>query len=194
MVRLFYILGLSAVAAACGVFARTVEQWNRSDPELDRVAQRPGVVEAFRARQASRTPDGGEPASSPLVVQADAFARYLNPPGPTVSKESLPSKVHLGSPGLTTSAPEVRPRSTSVNFRVIAVSCYPDRPARSMALLCASGSPESEARWVKEGAGIGHFVVRETERASWSNARIAQDAYYRAQQGRTFVSQKEDCS
>ncbi len=37
MVRLFYILGLSAVAAACGVFLRSVEQWNRSDPGVNRV-------------------------------------------------------------------------------------------------------------------------------------------------------------
>ncbi len=166
MARMLHILGGCAVLAACGVLALCVDQWKQADPELERLRDRPGVVEAFRARQASRTADGGEPASSPLVVQAEAFAGYLNPPGPTASKESLPSKVHLGSPGLATSVPAVRPPSPSVHFRVIAVSCCPDRPARSMALLCASGSPESEARWVKEGAGIGHFVVRETERAS----------------------------
>lgn len=30
-----------------------------------------------------------------------------------------------------------------------------------MALMCAASSPESDAKWVKEGAGIGHFVVHE---------------------------------
>ena len=30
-----------------------------------------------------------------------------------------------------------------------------------MALLCASSDSEDEARWVKEGAQMGHFVVHE---------------------------------
>jgi hypothetical protein len=45
-VRLLYIISIAVVAAACGVFARSVEQWNQGDPELDRLAERSGVVEA----------------------------------------------------------------------------------------------------------------------------------------------------
>jgi hypothetical protein len=35
-----------------------------------------------------------------------------------------------------------------------------------MALMCAASSLESDARWVKEGAPVGHFVVHEIKQGA----------------------------
>jgi hypothetical protein len=188
MVRLLYILGLSAVAAACGVFSRSVELWGRGDPELDRLAERPGVVEAFRQRQGEQTVGDGGQAASPLVAQAEAFAAYLSPP--VVAKEQGASVPVLELGTRVDASPPVRPKEVSVDFRVVAVSCYPDRPERSMALIAASSDGESEARWVKEGAGIGHFVVHEIRQGAVvlrDGEQLRELAVERRHQRRTLV-------
>jgi hypothetical protein len=70
MVRLLYILGLSAVAAGCAVLAVCVDQWRRDDPGLGPPVADPGVLEMFRARAGGQGADDGGRTASPLVVQA----------------------------------------------------------------------------------------------------------------------------
>lgn len=149
MARMLYVLGGCAILAAGGLLYLCANEWEREDPELARLRDPPGVAEAFRHRQGGQTAESGEQVS-PLIAQAEAFAAYLNPPGAV--EESGAAEVALTSHGLQVSVPAVRPASVSVDFRVIAVSCYPERPERSMALIAASSDAESEAKWVKEGA------------------------------------------
>jgi hypothetical protein len=118
-------------------------------------------VEAFKEQQAGHNTEDGGQMASPLLVQAEAFAAYLDPPAPVKGESAALPEVDVASRDVLASTPAVRPEAPSVNFRVIAVSCYPDRPERSMALLCASSDSEDEARWVKEGTQVGHFVVHE---------------------------------
>jgi hypothetical protein len=83
MARLSYVIGIGAGAAAFGVAALCVDQWRWDDPELRRLADRPGVVEMVcrqvgerRTEDRGQKTEGGRQAASPLVVQAEALAAY----------------------------------------------------------------------------------------------------------------------
>ncbi|MBN1359295.1 MAG: hypothetical protein JW993_01830 [Sedimentisphaerales bacterium] len=166
MVRLLYTLGVCAMLIAGGVARLCVNQWHRDGSEPDRLAEHLAIVEVFRLRYGGQRTEDSAQTASPLVVQAEAFAVYLNPPVVAAEEESGSPVVPLTSHGLQASAPAVRPASVSADFRVVAVSCCPERPERSMALLCAASDSEGEAKWVKEGAGIGHFVVHEIKQGA----------------------------
>ena len=71
------LLGLSA-----GAFIAARRFGLRPDPRMVRFLNSPGVVESFKKRASANNADGTVGAKSPLVVQAEAFALYLNPPEP----------------------------------------------------------------------------------------------------------------
>ncbi len=88
---------------------------------------------------------------SPLVVQAEAFARHLAGP-----EEPVPSPVAAPPAESTLAAP-----APPMGLTLHATSFYPDQPRRSMALISMTSAPQEEPRWVKEGARIDVFLVHE---------------------------------
>jgi hypothetical protein len=188
MTKLLYTLGLCAMAAACGVSVLAARRWNDGDLASDGLQDGLGVVELFRERQGGQGTKNGGHMASPLVAQAEAFAAYLCPP--VVAEEQGASGPVLDLGTRVDASPPVRPKEVSVDFRVVAVSCYPDRPKRSMALIAASSDGESEAKWVKEGAGIGHFVVHEIRQGAVvlrDGEQLRELAVERRRQSRTLV-------
>ena len=152
MVRLFYILGGCAMLAACGVCGLWVSERNRDDSRLEMTVSRPSFAEGLRAR------NGGAGIHrvdvSPLVAQAEVFARVLDPPKPAENKPKLAVQT-MSLP------PAIRPSVPSARFRLHGTSCYSSQPGRSMALISEIGSEEGSERWVKEGSQVGHFIIHE---------------------------------
>ncbi len=80
----------------------------RPDPQMTRFLSSPSTLERLAERdRADKANETGE-AKSPLVVQAEAFARYLNPP-------ELPRRTPSPSPPRVTQV-EAAPDGTGVAF------------------------------------------------------------------------------
>jgi hypothetical protein len=165
MVRLLYILGIGAILGASALIGLWLRERGRHSPQLEETCNRPGAVQMFKA-QANRS--GARPAEvSPLVLQAEAFSRHLNPPKdaerPSAPAERLP---RFARNDMASSVPPVRPPAPSPRFKLRGTSYYPNQPRKSMALISDLGSAEGNDRWVKEGTQLGHFVIQEIRRGA----------------------------
>ncbi len=159
MVRVLQILGICMLLWAGGILGLTASRWRQDDPHLDEIRRYPSAVESFKTG-GSRVDDPSR-EHSPLIAQAEAFALLLNPPK---SPEKPPAVSLAVSP--KSALPLIRPGAPSVGFKLRATSCYPNQPAKSMALISEVGSAEGSERWVKEGSQWGHFVIEEIRRGS----------------------------
>jgi hypothetical protein len=159
IVRLLNVLGLLALLAAAGIAALCVRQW--SSPCDDNVTPREGVSLAERASRIIQSQSIREPEEvSVLVAQAQAFVACLRPPAPPAPPKPAPAPKDIP----VAIAPAPVPIEESPKFVVLGTSCSESHPERSMALVAESGK-DPEARWVRQGAVIGHFVVREIRAA-----------------------------
>lgn len=165
MARTLYILGAAAwvAAGATTVLCLLEKPWqNLSD---DKVASS-SVVSDLVQTQSSRPRDSREQVPA-LVREAQAFARYLNPPAPPkpLRPAASQAKVSVASAG-----PEVKPVTTSVKFELHGISYHRSKPSRSMALVWDAANGY---RWVKQGAQIGHVVIEEIHSSaiSYSDGR-----------------------
>jgi hypothetical protein len=163
MVRLLQVLGVSAILGAGGVLALTVPLWLQKDSASDEIQNRPSAIEQFRIEVQGR--QSLDKRTSPLIAEAEAFSRHLNPPKsaekPAAPAERLP---RFARNDMVSSALPVRPAAPSPCFKLRGTSYYPNRPGKSMALIAELGSSEGSERWVKEGTQVGHFVIEEIRR------------------------------
>jgi hypothetical protein len=159
MIRALYIFGGVASVAACAVLVRCADRPPPAGPQLAVVLNDPGAVERFRQDPNDRY--SLDRQAPPLIVQAEALARYLTPPK-GVEKPAPPAPMASSRP------PElaIRPVAPSVRFRLCATSYYPNQPGKSMALIGELGSGRGSERWVREGAQVGHFVIHEIRRGA----------------------------
>jgi len=160
MLRLLPILGFSLILLAGGILALSVSAWSRADLQLEEIRNRSSAVERFKESDGEgRDLAGGDTA--PLIVQAEALARYLNPPK-SPDQPSAPAPTASSTPLV----PPVRPAAPSAKFKLHGTSYYPNQPDRSMALIAELGAAAGSGRWVKEGAQLGHFVIHEIRRGA----------------------------
>jgi hypothetical protein len=118
------------------------------------VLDHPSAVD--RVRQNADDSQSLDRRTSPLVVQAETFAVYLNPPK-SLDQPSAPVLTANSAPPVS----PIRPAAPSVKFKLHGTSYYPNQPARSMALIGELGAADGNERWVKEGSQVGHFVIHE---------------------------------
>jgi hypothetical protein len=163
MIRLLQILALCVLFAAGGVFALSVSAWRHDDPALDEIRSRPGAIESFKA-SGRRAVDGTE-ERPPLLVQAEAFGRFLKPEkdGKPQRTQRVAEENRIERVG---GQPPVRPAAPSMSFTLRATSYYPSRPEKSRALIAEIGAGAGTEHWVKQGTALGHFVVQEIRRGS----------------------------
>ncbi len=159
MVRVLQIAGICVLLAAGGILGRAVSLWRQDDPQLNKIRSRASAVDVFR--ESGKRAAEGLAERPPLMVQAEAFALLLSPP----KSPEKPPAVNLPASSRP-AMPPLRPVTPSVSFRLRATSCYPNQPAKSMALIAEAGSAEGSERWVKEGSQLGHFVIQEIRRGS----------------------------
>jgi len=159
MVKLLYTLSVLILASAGALFAVSVAQWSQTHPQLDEIRGYSTAVERFKAGL-NGDRDPSEEKVAPLIVQAKAFTSHINPAPPAQNERSPAPQV----PARNRPTPAVRPKASSVAFKLHGTSVYRDRPERSMALISEPGGSEGERKWVREGAALGHFVVQEIRR------------------------------
>ncbi len=159
MVGLRVIEKISGLLSATVVLAAGLFLWLAvfrgppPNPAVEAVLGGPTALESFQ-RTGTGVASHNEARKAPLLMQAEALALHLNPPKPQTTAVSLPQ------PGVPPANPVVRPAVASPQFRLHATCCYPSCPEKSRALISESGA-EKRRRWVKEGAQIGHFVIRQ---------------------------------
>jgi hypothetical protein len=112
------------------------------DAQTQALLDSPGVLETLNKAVVA----GDTETASPLVQQAQAFARYLNPPPPPRPTPRADERI------------AVRPKAVSSKFDLVATSYYALRPDMSLALI---DEPGSGLRWVRQSGQIGHLTVEE---------------------------------
>ncbi len=118
----------------------------RSDERIEEFLESRGVREKFESAAADNKAKNSGNRVSPLVSQAEAFAEYLNPKKPKISREATGSKrVSIQD------EPAVTPK-----FPVFATVYYPENPQLSQALI---DEPGRGRHWVRQSSMVGHLLI-----------------------------------
>ena len=158
MLRIVQIFCVLICLSAGAVFALCVLNLGHNDPKVQRFCEQPSIQQRFEELLSKR--ENPTEKDSQLVVQASAFAAYLD--GPVIQEKEVMatgSKPTLNTP----KAPKIR-AVPSAKFKLEGTSYYLNKPERSIALIRTAGSNEDNPRWVKEGERLGHFVIHEIRR------------------------------
>jgi hypothetical protein len=154
MIKTLRITTVLVGLLAAGFLASPIVYGFESDPEIEKFLDAPGAVENFKKSESKKRTDS-QVQDSPLVRQAKAFARYLNPPpDQRFKKPSSKSSRITGIP---------RPVTVSAKFELIGTSFYPTHPELSLALI---NQPGKGFRWIRQSAEIGHLVIEQIKDGS----------------------------
>jgi hypothetical protein len=133
---------LIGLAAWGMIFARRLGL--RPQPQMTSFLSSPTAMERLVEQGRADKANEKEEAKSPLVVQAEAFAQYLNPPEPPRRTPPLPKTRATRAetaPVATASAPP--------KLRLAGISYHRSKPAESKALVWEAGGDQ---HWVAQGA------------------------------------------
>jgi hypothetical protein len=119
----------------------------RSDENLEKFLNSPGVIEKFNSTAGNKAKNS-ESRVSPLVQQAEAFALYLNPPKPETIRTPTKQK--------TTTTPEM---SVTPKFTVHG-TCRHENPEMSLALI---DEPGKGLHWVRQSSKVGHLLIEQVK-------------------------------
>ena len=129
----------------------------RADTDVKEALASPWAFNLLQKNPSPASSQITDEQTSPLVHQARAFARFLDPPAPSRHMpQQISTKPKPTRPSMPTATPAIRPRQPMPRFRVIATSYYPSSRDRSMALIA---EPGSGLRWVRSGDMVGHVLV-----------------------------------
>ncbi len=149
MIRTLRITSIIAAIAALVLLVLPIVYGVREDPEIEQLLKSPTAVESFR-KAAGQKQTKGQDQLSPLVRQADAFARYLAP-------KPKPARPTAGK--RIADRPKTRPLgNVSAKFELIATSFYESHPELSLALI---DEPGKDLHWVRQGGKVGHLVIEQ---------------------------------
>jgi hypothetical protein len=149
MIKTLRITGLIAAVFAGIIFILPLVFGVHSDQEVEQLLNSPSVIDKFKLAQRD-TEEAGESQDSPLVEQAQAFARYLNPP----------VQPRLDTAGTAPSTDVVRPRVTSSKFKLLGTSVHAAQPALSLAFI---DEPGKGLHWAKQGSEVGHLIIEQVK-------------------------------
>ena len=145
MTKALRITSIIVAAAAVLLIALPAVFSSGMDEQARSLLNTPGVLESLQKSAAST--DVG--TVSPLVQQAEKFAKLLNPE---------PSPRPITPPRRTNRTTTVRPEAVSAKFELLGTSYYQIRPELSLALI---DEPGKGLRWIRQSSEIGHLVVQE---------------------------------
>ncbi len=158
-----------------------------SDDTVVRLLDSPTVIEQWETGtlgHAAKQTTIEEPA---LLKQAKLFANFLNPPQPRAKPHDKIQAVTRQKRSAQSSSarfiPPVRPPTVAPTFVLLATSCYPANPTKSLALIDEPGRGQ---RWIRPGTHLGHLIVETIDKGSI----VYRDGDTRHTMARTTVEQK----
>ena len=163
--QLYQAGGVLLIATSVTVVA--LKSGYQSDKEIAALLQSPAVTEQWLKHTSSTLPKQSTIKELPLIKQAGLFANFLDPPKPrpvamadtrTIAQRKRPATGHPFDSG-----PPVRPAQVSPQFVLLATSCYPADPLKSLALIDEPGRGQ---RWIRPGTRMGHLIVDEIDTGS----------------------------
>lgn len=152
--RLLRVLPTLFVVSMLTVCAMTFCPGRSVSPEVAALLKGPGAVSVWQSTKITLDERPATSKVSPLVAQAQIYARLLNPPR---SIESA-AKVNSASPKRRAKQRIAKPPRVSPAFKVHATSVYAKYPEKSMALV---SQPGRESSWVRPGDMLGYLQVIE---------------------------------
>ncbi len=148
MIRTLRIAGVLIAAVALVLFALPVVFGSANGKDNQKLLDSETIIEKFKKSQDSLAQKNNQ-AQPPLVLQAQAFARYLIPPiveGKT--ENSLDSRIEIPKP------------QPIVQFKLLSTCVHQTSPERSFALV---DQPGDGLLWVRPSDKISHFLVKEVK-------------------------------
>ena len=147
MIKTLRITSIVAAVLAGILFIFPVVFGVRGDGQIEQFLSSAGVIAKFKEAEGNKAKTSGDEVS-PLVKQAEAFARIINPP-------PKPRPV-VQAPPVT---PEIRPSApVSAKFTLVATSVYQSHPEMSLAFIDESGKG---THWVKQSGEVGHLIIEQ---------------------------------
>ena len=157
MVRTLRITSIAAVVGALALVVLLVVSGLRDDAELEEFLSSAGVVEKFKADSGKASQN--EDRISPLLRQAQAFAKGINPPP---KPKPRPAKAS-GRPASERAVAPQPKQPVTAKFKLVATCRYEDQPQRSLALL---DMPAKGLKWFRQGEKVGHLVLEQIKDGS----------------------------
>lgn len=118
------------------------------DPQVEKILDSKGVIEHFKeTKGAHAKPTGNQ--TSPLVLQATAYSRYLDPPAK--AKPRVPGSLRKPTGGIA-----IGP--TTPKFKVFATTYFEGNPELSQALI---DEPGKGRYWVRQSSMVGHLLIEQ---------------------------------
>ncbi len=160
--RVLRILPGVFFASAVLVCALTLSQARSVSPDVKLLIEQSVAIETWQACKRPRTGNHAASKISPLVAQAQIYAKLLNPPARP--KPQTTNKLVLAeSMTRTATAPilprvQATPQKVSPSFKVHATSVFAKHPERSMALI---SEPGKGMFWIRPGHMLGYLKVTE---------------------------------
>ena len=149
MVKTLRITSVAAAMMAVAICALLIKYGIRTDENIEKFINAPGVIETFKAKSGNITQIPSNQVH-PLVQQAEFFANILNPPKPEVTQGT-------GNGGrIIVKAPP--PPPTTPKFKVLTTSYYENNPELSMALI---DEPGKGKYWIKQSGTVNHLLIEQ---------------------------------
>jgi hypothetical protein len=150
MVKTIRIISFAIFALAAFLLVYAVVFGVGKDSKIQEFIKRPGAVEQFGADKGKTAPKDDQ--TSPLVAQAAALSKTLNPPPPPlpvtpVTQPSEPSPTVVITP----------------KFNLVGTSYYAGKPGTSFALI---DEPGQGLYWIREGNSVGHLLIEKVNDGS----------------------------
>jgi len=153
MIKTLRITSIIAAILAVGFFTFPAAFGSRNDKGIKQFLSLPSVVEEFRKARGDKH-GGDKDQISPLLKEAKAFGKYLDPPKPAKKIRT----VRKPPPRGTVLPPPPEPPRPTPKFKLIATSCYASRPELSLALIDEVGKGR---HWVRESSVVSHLTIEQ---------------------------------
>ncbi len=152
MVKTLRITTVIAAMLAIAIFSLPVIYGDRTDENIEKFLNSPGVIEKFKESAGNRTqiPTNQVP---PLVQQAQDFALILNPPRPDPPR-------NIGRNNNVARTIVEPPPILSPKFTVEGTSYYKQNPALSLALI---NEPGKGTYWVRQSSIVNHLLIEQVK-------------------------------
>jgi hypothetical protein len=152
MIKTLYVMSVLTLSGAGALLVLSATQWRQGD-KPGGIDPGPSATERFLTRREVGGPSGPDTVA-PLLREAEALARYLNPPTPT------PPLARPTPPRAANPQPVYQPPTATPWFSLLATSYNRLHPEQSWALI---SEPGKDGRWARQGERLGHFIIESVE-------------------------------